>query len=291
METGTSAVRHDHGKWLEIIMNDTAQGLPQRIICLTTETVEVLYALGEQDRIVGISGYTTRPEIARKEKPKISAFTSAKIDKILELKPDLVLGFSNLQADIASALIKAGVEVHMFNQRSLAEIMRMIITVGALVGARDKAEQLVQSLEADIAQARTLGKQLPRKPKVYFEEWDAPMMCNIRWAAELIEIAGGEDCFPELAQFHSARDRTVTAEQVLAKMPDIIIGSWCGKKFQADQVIARPGWNMLPAVKNNMVFEIKSADILQPGPSVIQVGLKQIQAIFAQWAHINPSST
>jgi len=272
-------------------MSYSAHGLPQRIICLTTETVEVLYALGEQDRIVGISGYTTRPEIARKEKPKISAFTSAKIDKILELKPDLVLGFSNLQADIASALIKAGVEVHVFNQRSLAEIMRMILTVGALVGARDQAQQLVNELEANITQARALGTQLPRKPKVYFEEWDAPMMCNIRWAAELIEIAGGEDCFPELAQFHSARDRTVTAEQVLAKMPDIIIGSWCGKKFQADQVIARAGWHAIPAVKNNMVFEIKSADILQPGPSVIEVGLKQIQAIFAQWAQIASSST
>lgn len=260
--------------------------LPQRIICLTTETVEVLYSLGEQDRIVGISGYTTRPEIARKEKPKISAFTSAKIDKILALKPDLVLGFSNLQADIASALIKAGVEVHVFNQRSIAEILRMITTVGALVGATDKAERLVQDLEAEITQARALARQLPRKPKVYFEEWDDPIMCNIRWAAELIEIAGGEDCFPELVHFHSARERTVSADQVLARMPDIIIGSWCGKKFQTEQVVARAGWQQMPAVKNNMVFEIKSADILQPGPSVITVGLKQLQAIFAQWAMV-----
>lgn len=257
--------------------------LPQRIICLTTETVEVLYALGEQDRIVGISGFTTRPAIARKEKPKISAFTSAKIDKILELQPDLVLGFSNLQADIATALIKAGVEVHIFNQRSIAEILRMITTIGALVGAPDKAAKLITELELQIEKARAVASHLPRKPKVYFEEWDSPMMCSIRWAAELIEIAGGEDCFPELSQFHSARERTVTPEQVVERMPDIIIGSWCGKKFQPEQVKARIGWHNIPAVTNGFIAEIKSADILQPGPSVITHGLKQLQTIFQQW--------
>lgn len=258
--------------------------LPQRIVCLTTETVEVLYALGEQDRIVGISGYTTRPAAARKEKPKISAFTSAKIDKILELKPDLVLGFSNLQADIAASLIRAGVEVHIFNQRSVAEILRMVATVGALVGKTNEALKLIAELELQIEKARVSGHHLPRRPKVYFEEWDAPMMCSIRWAAELIEIAGGEDCFPELSQFHSARERTVTPEQVLARMPDIIIGSWCGKKFQPEQVAARAGWCAMPAVENGFVVEIKSADILQPGPSVITHGLKQLQTIFEQWA-------
>lgn len=255
----------------------------QRIVCLTTETVEVLYALGEQDRIVGISGYTTRPAIARKEKPKVSAFTTAKIDKILDLKPDLVLGFSNLQADIASALIKAGVEVHVFNQRSVDEVLRMILTTGMLVGALDKAQSIVAELTQTIASVRETAKLLPRRPIVYFEEWDEPMMCSIRWAAELIEIAGGEDCFPELMSQHSAANRIVTPQLVLARMPDIIIGSWCGKKFQPEQVMARPGWGNIPAVQNGFVREIKSADILQPGPSVITHGLMQLQRIIQQW--------
>jgi iron complex transport system substrate-binding protein len=258
--------------------------LPQRIICLTTETVEVLYMLGEQHRIVGISGYTTRPAIARKEKPKISAFTTAKIDKILDLKPDLVLGFSNLQADIAAALIKAGIEVHVFNQRSVEDVLRMIVTTGRLVGATEKAETIVQEIEQQIQLAHAAASGLTRKPKVYFEEWDDPMMCSIRWAAELINIAGGEDCFPELSQFHSARERTVTPAQVLERMPDIIIGSWCGKKFQPEQVVGREGWNEIPAVKNSMVFEIKSVDILQPGPSLFTHGLKQLQNIIQLWS-------
>ena len=257
--------------------------LPERIVCLTTETVEVLYILGEQARIVGISGYTTRPEIARKEKPKVSAFTTAKIDKILALKPDLVLGFSNLQADIAAELIKSGIEVHVFNQRSLDDILRMILTTGRLVGATEKAERIVDDLNAQMAQAREIGKTLPRKPSVYFEEWNEPMMCSIRWVAELIDIAGGEDCFPELSTFHSANERIVTPAQVLARMPDIIIGSWCGKKFQPEDVMARAGWDSMPAVKSNMVFEIKSADILQPGPSVFTDGLKQLETILQQW--------
>ena len=257
--------------------------LPQRIICLTTETVEVLYLLGEQDRIVGISGYTIRPAIARKEKSKVSAFTTAKIDKIIDLKPDLILGFSNLQADIAAALIKAGIEVHVFNQRSVDDILRMIITTGRLVGATEKAENIVKALQTEIAAVRKTANALPRKPKVYFEEWNEPMMCSIRWAAELIEIAGGEDCFPELTQFHRASERIVTPAQVLERMPDIIIGSWCGKKFQPEEVKAREGWSAMSAVKNNMLFEIKSADILQPGPSVFTHGLKQLEAIMQQW--------
>jgi iron complex transport system substrate-binding protein len=261
-------------------------GLPQRIVCLTTETVEVLYLLGEQDRIVGISGYTTRPAIARQEKPKIAAFTSAKIDKILALKPDLVLGFSNLQADIAASLIKAGVEVHVFNQRSIEDILRMILTIGRLVGTSHQAESLIQGIQQQVELARQSMADLPRKPKVYFEEWDAPMMCSIRWASELITIAGGEDCFPELSQYHSAHERTVTPEQVLARMPDIIIGSWCGKKFQPEQVVAREGWHAIPAVQNNMVFEIKSADILQPGPSIFTYGLPQLQTIIRQWSQL-----
>jgi iron complex transport system substrate-binding protein len=274
-----TALRYAYGEHLESNMSR----LPQRIICLTTETVEVLYMLGEQDRIVGISGYTTRPAIARKEKPKVAAFTTAKIEKILALAPDLVLGFSNLQADIAAALIKAGVEVHVFNQRSVQDILRMILTTGRLVGAPEKAERIIRDIEAQIEQVRKSASNLPRTPKVYFEEWDEPMMCSIRWAAELIAIAGGEECFPELSQFHSARERMVTPAQVLERMPDIIIGSWCGKKFHPEQVTAREGWTEIPAVKNNMVFEIKSADILQPGPSVFTHGLPKLQHIIQTW--------
>jgi iron complex transport system substrate-binding protein len=256
---------------------------PERIVCLTTETVEVLYLLGEQDRIVGISGFTTRPAIARKEKPKISAFTSANIEKILALQPDLVLCFSNLQAEIAASLIKAGCQVHVFNQRSLDDTLQMILTVGDMVGASEKAQQLVDTYQAQLAAARQQAATWTRKPKVYFEEWDEPMMCSIRWAAELITAAGGEDCFPELSPFHSARDRTVTAEQVLARQPDIIIGSWCGKKFQPEKVKAREGWHAMPAIHDGHVYEIKSVDILQPGPALFSEGLPQLQAIMQRW--------
>ena len=256
---------------------------PERIVCLTTETVEVLYLLGEQDRIVGISGFTTRPAIARKEKPKISAFTSANIEKILALQPDLVLCFSNLQAEIAASLIKAGCQVHVFNQRSLDDTLQMILTVGDLVGASEKAQQLVDTYQARLVTARQQAASWTRKPKVYFEEWDEPMMCSIRWAAELISVAGGEDCFPELSPFHSARDRTVTAEQVLARQPDIIIGSWCGKKFQPEKVKAREGWHAIPAIRDGHLYEIKSVDILQPGPALFSEGLPQLQTIMQRW--------
>lgn len=258
--------------------------LPERIVCLTTETVEVLYLLGEQNRIVGISGYTTRPAEARKEKPKVSAFTTAKIDKILALKPDLVLAFSNLQAEIASELIKAGIQVHVFNQRSVDDILRMILTIGRLVGAQTKAKALVTSYQKKIKDALQAASTLACRPTVYFEEWDEPMMCSILWAAELINIAGGDDCFPELTQFQSAGERIVTQAQVLARQPDIIIGSWCGKKFQPVQVAMREGWSDIAAVKKGFVFEIKSVDILQPGPSVFTHGLPQLQTIIQQWA-------
>lgn len=256
---------------------------PQRIVCLTTEPTEVLYLLGEQDRIVGISGFTTRPAIARREKPKVAAFTSAKIDKILELKPDLVIGFSNLQADIAASLIRAGVEVHIFNQRSIGQMLNMIATVGSLVGAADKAATLISALENTILETQKTASQFNRKPIVYFEEWDEPIMCSIRWAMELIEMAGGLDCFPELSHFHSAKDRIIQAHQVVERQPDIIIGSWCGKKFQAEKLMAREGWANIPAVKNGFIREIKSVDILQPGPSLITHGLKQVQAIIQEW--------
>lgn len=256
---------------------------PKRIVCLTTETTEVLYLLGEQDRIVGISGYTTRPAIARREKPKVAAFTSAKIDKILDLKPDLVIGFSNLQADIAAALIKAGVQVHVFNQRSISETLNTIAMTGALVGATDKAMRLVAELEELLKVAQETAMQFTAKPVIYFEEWNEPIITGIRWVSELIEIAGGKDCFVELSQFQNAMDRTIDASEVVKRQPDIIIGSWCGKKFQPEQVIARKDWDTIPAVKNGFVREIKSADILQPGPSLIIHGLQQLQAIILEW--------
>lgn len=258
---------------------------PQRIVCLTAETTEVLYLLGEQDHIVGISGYTTRPAIARKEKPKVAAFTSAKIDKILALAPDLVLTCTDLQADIAAALIREGVEVHAFNQRSVAEILKMVRTLGALVDAADKAATLIAELETIIAAVRETAAYLPVRPKVYFEEWDDPMITGIRWVGELIEIAGGQDCFAELAQYSTAKNRILQNPAVVVeRQPDIIIGSWCGKKFQPEQVAARPGWDSIPAVQYGFIHEIKSADILQPGPSVITHGLRQLQAVIQQWS-------
>lgn len=257
---------------------------PRRIVCLTAETTEVLYLLGEQDRIAGISGYTTRPAKARREKPKVAAFTSAKIDKILALEPDLVLGFSNLQADIAAELIRAGIEIHVFNQRSVPEILRMISTLGALVGAQGEAAALIAELENTLARVRETAAYLPRRPRVYFEEWNDPLITGIRWVSELIEIAGGEDCFAALSHHTSAKDRVLASSDIVVeRAPDIIIGSWCGKKFQPEQVIARPGWSTIPAVREGMVFEIKSADILQPGPSAITYGLKQLQQIVQQW--------
>lgn len=257
---------------------------PERIVCLTEETTETLYLLGEQDRIVGISGFTVRPPQARKEKPKISAFTSAKIDAILDLKPDLVLGFSNLQADIARDLIQAGIEVYVFNHRSVAGILRMIATLGALVGEPAKGEALARELTARVEAVRPAGAALPRKPRVYFEEWDEPMISGIRWVSELVEIAGGEDCFPELAQQSLAGNRIIADPlEVVRRQPDIILGSWCGKKFRPEQVAARPGWQETPAVREGQLFEIKSPLILQPGPAALTDGLDAIAAIIRNW--------
>jgi iron complex transport system substrate-binding protein len=254
---------------------------PQRIVCLTEETVETLYLLGEEHRIVGISGYVVRPPRARREKPRVSAFTSADIPKILELTPDLVLTFSDLQADIAAALIKQGVAVHAFNQRSIAEILDMILTLGSLVGAQDRAQRLAGDLTAAIADSRRRGSGLPFRPKIYFEEWDDPMISGIAWVSELIEIAGGTDIFAELARYKSARDRIVTADQIIARAPEIIIGSWCGKKFRPEKVTSRPGFDALPAVRQGAVFEIKSPLILQPGPAALTDGLAALEAIIA----------
>lgn len=261
---------------------------PERIVCLTEETTETLYLLGEQHRIVGISGFTVRPPQARKEKPKVSAFTSAKIDEIKALKPDLVLGFSDLQADIAAQLIREGIAVHVFNQRSVDEILRMITLLGAMVGAAEPANALVTRYQHQIESIKAEANSISRLPCVYFEEWDEPMISGIRWVSELIAIAGGVDCFAEFSTEQSAKHRIITDPmEVVRRAPDIIIGSWCGKKFRPEHVAARPGWDAITAVKNNQLFEIKSCDILQPGPAALTDGLAQIRQIIRQWSAQN----
>jgi iron complex transport system substrate-binding protein len=250
---------------------------PERIICLTEETVETLYLLGEQGRIVGISGYCVRPPEARREKPRVSAFTSADIPKILDLRPDLVLSFSDLQADIVATLIRQGVNVHAFNQRSLAEIFDMIRMLGAMVGAVDRADHLAAVLAGELAAARQQAAQFTRRPRVYFEEWDDPMISGIAWVSELIEVAGGVDIFDDRASGKSAKDRIVTIDEIVARDPEVIIGSWCGKKFRPEKVAARPGFAQLPAIQNGAVREIKSSLILQPGPAALTDGLRALQ--------------
>ncbi len=257
---------------------------PQRIVCLTEETCETLYLLGEESRIVGISGFTVRPARARKEKPRVSAFTSAKIDKILALEPDLVLGFSDMQADIAATLIRAGVDVHVFNQRSVAQILDMILMLGNLVGTGAKAGQLVAELERNLQNIRDAAMGWTRRPRVYFEEWNDPLISGIRWVSELVTIAGGDDCFAEHARYPDAKRRIIAdAGEVARRAPDIIIGSWCGKKFRPAQVAARPGWQAIPAVVAGELHEIKSPDILQPGPAALTDGVRQLHAIIAHW--------
>ena len=259
--------------------------LPQRIVCLTTETVEVLYALGESERIAGISGYTVRPPQARKEKPKVYAFTTGDIEKILAVQPDLVLTFSDLQADIARDLIKAGVPVYAFNTRSVDDILGMVETLGRLVGAEEKAAALVSELEGQIAAARTIAAERIAKtghrPRVYFEEWDSPNITAVRWASELIEIAGGANIFPERALSPLARDRILADPlEVVRRDPEIIIGSWCGKHFRPEHITARPGWSTVSAVQSGRMHEIKSAIILTPGPVAISEGLPLLLDIF-----------
>ena len=261
---------------------------PQRIVCLTEETVETLYLLGEEARIVGVSGYAVRPARVRREKPRVSAFVSADIDKILALAPDLVLTFSDLQADIAATLIRHGVAVHAFNQRDLAGIFAMIRTLGALVGASAKAEALAGALERRLDDSRARARGLARRPRVYFEEWDEPMIAGIGWVSELVAAAGGVDVFARLAERKSARDRIVSAEDVIAAAPDIIVGSWCGKKFVPARVAARPGFADIPAVREGWLREIKSSLILQPGPAALTDGLDALATIIADWASRDP---
>jgi len=257
---------------------------PKRIVCLTEETTEWLYLLGQEEKIVGISGYTVRPRKAREEKPKVSAFLSAKIDKILALKPDCVFGFSDLQADIAALLIRAGIQVTVFNQRSVDEIFSMLYQVAAMVGEAKQGEQRLLQMRDQLDAIQTATSQHIRRPKIYFEEWDEPHISAIRWVSELIAIAGGDDCFPELALMPLGKDRIIADGQTIVdRAPDIIIGSWCGKKFRAEKVAARVGWQDIPAVKNKQLFEIKSADILQPGPAALTDGVKHLHRIVQQW--------
>ena len=258
---------------------------PQRIVCLTEETTEWLYLLGQESRIVGISGYTVRPRRARDEKPKVSAFLSAKIDKILALEPDCVLGFSDLQADIASALIRHGVQVTVFNQRSVDEIFSMLWQVAALVGQAQQGQVLLAGMRARLDAIAQEAKALPRRPRVFFEEWDEPPISCIRWVSELVGIAGGDDVFPELARQSLGKDRIVAdPAEIVRRNPDIVVGSWCGKKFRPERVAARPGWEQVNAVRDRQLFEVKSADILQPGPAALTDGVEQLHRIVLQWS-------
>jgi iron complex transport system substrate-binding protein len=257
---------------------------PQRIVCLTEETTEWLYLLGQESKIVGISGYTVRPRRAREEKPRVSAFLSAKIDKILALKPDCVFGFSDLQADIANLLIRSGIQVTVFNQRSVDEIFSMLYQVAAMVGEVNQGEIRLKQFRENLNAIQTAASNFKRRPIIYFEEWDEPRISAIRWVSELITIAGGDDCFPELAIMPMGKDRIIADDQsIVSRAPDIIIGSWCGKKFRPEKVSQRAGWESIPAVKNNQLFEIKSADILQPGPAALTDGVTQLHQIIQQW--------
>lgn len=256
---------------------------PNRIICLTEETTETLYLLGEGDRVVGVSGYTVRPPEAR-EKPRVSSFLHAKYDRIEALEPDLILAFSDLQANITTELVKRGFAVFTFNQRSVEEILQMIRILGGIVGVSDKADALVARLALGLDEIREAASSWPIKPRVYFEEWDDPLITGIRWVDELVEVAGGESVFPEMREARLAKDRIVSSDQVIAAAPDVIIGSWCGKPLRPAKITARPGWGAIPAVRNGHIQEVKSAYILQPGPAALTEGVKQIHRILASVA-------
>jgi len=261
---------------------------PQRIVCLTEETTEWLYLLGQEQRIVGISGYTVRPKRARDEKPRVSAFTSAKIDKIMDLQPDCVLGFSDLQADIAAELVRKGVQVTIFNQRSVAEIFSMLYQVAAMVGEGEQGLRRIEAMQTDLrAMQATVAARVAagaRRPTVYFEEWDTPHISAIRWVSELMAIAGGDDCFAELARESLGKNRIIAdGSEIARRNPDIIFGSWCGKKFRPEQVAAREGWGAVNAVRDQQLFEIKSPEILQPGPAALTDGVAKMHAIILQW--------
>ncbi|MES2189879.1 MAG: ABC transporter substrate-binding protein [Pseudomonadota bacterium] len=269
---------------------DSAGYGPQRIVCLTEEPTEWLYMLGEERRIVGISGYTVRPPRAREEKPKVSAFLSAKVDKIVDLKPDCVIGFSDLQADIASQLVKKGVQVTIFNQRSVAGIFSMMFQLAAMVGQQAKGVALIQAMQGRLLAIEREAATLKRRPRVFFEEWYDPHISAIAWVSELMGIAGGDDCFPELAVKAMGKDRIIAdGNEIVRRNPDIIFGSWCGRKFRPDHVRARAGWENVNAVRNSQLFEIKSAEILQPGPASLTDGVEQIHKIIMAWGQMAPT--
>ena len=258
---------------------------PRRIVCLTEEPTETLYALGEQDRIVGISGFTVRPASARREKPKVSAFTSAKIGEILKLQPDFVIGFSDIQAEIAGELIRHGVEVWISNHRSVDGILDYVRRLGALVGAADRANAYADELARGLDDIAREAVALSQRPKVYFEEWDEPLISGIRWVSELVGIAGGDDIFPERAAESLAKQRILEdPSEVVRRAPDIVLGSWCGKKFRPEKVAARAGWNAIPAVRDGELHEIKSPMILQPGPAALTDGVREIAKVIREWA-------
>lgn len=259
--------------------------LPQRIVCLTEETTETLYLLGEGDRVVGISGYTVRPPEAR-QKPKVSAFINAKFDKILALEPDLVLAFSDLQADIVRELIRRGVNVVAFNQRSVPEILNMMLTLSHIVGAGDKGQRLVSQMESELDSIRSSASRFATRPKVFFEEWNSPLISGIRWVEELIEIAGGVPIFPELRMKKNAPDRVVDPAEVVVRNPDVVIGSWCGVKVNKNTIRTRPGWAAISAVQKDHIYEIKSTFILQPGPAALTDGVRQLHSIVRTVANI-----
>lgn len=257
---------------------------PHRIVCLTEETTETLYLLEEDWRIVGISGFTVRPPRARREKPKVSAFLSAKVERIRDLRPDLVLGFSDLQADIAAQLVRLGLNVFIFNQRDVTGILQMIRVLGGMIGCEAKADALAVRLERELDEVRAAAALFARRPRVYFEEWDEPMISGIHWVSELIGIAGGEDCFADNAQHALGKDRIIADPlEVVRRSPEIILGSWCGKKFQPDTVARRPGWEQVPAVAQRQLHEIKSPIILQPGPAALTDGVRAIHEILKKW--------
>jgi len=260
---------------------------PHRIVCLTEETTETLYLLGQQDRIVGVSGYTVRPPEAR-EKPRISAFISAKFDKIEALRPDLVLAFSDLQADLAAELVKRGIAVVTFNQRSVEEILQMIRMLGGLVGCQSAGEQLADRLAANLDRIRESAARFPHRMRVFFEEWDEPLISGIRWVEELVEIAGGDPIFPELAEARLARDRIVDPLEVARRDPEVVLASWCGKKVQPARIRGRPGWQAVSAIAHDRIFEVKSTYILQPGPASLTDGIQQIHAILSRISGIKP---
>ena len=256
---------------------------PSRIVCLTEETTETLYMLGEGDRVVGVSGYTVRPPEARR-KPRVSAFVSAKYDRIEALEPDLILAFSDLQANITCELVKRGYPVVAFNQRSIAEILQMIRMLGALVGCGERAEALASTLALEIDSVRAAAARLPMRPRVFFEEWDDPLISGIRWVEELVEAAGGDPIFPELRAARLGRERIVAAGEVIRRQPDVIIASWCGKAVRREKIVSRPGWREIPAVRDGHVYEIKSAYILQPGPAALTEGVHQLYRIVSRVA-------